>query len=430
MKVEDVKNISDIMKKGLVLIVDDKVGVEDSSDRVNAIVTSLEQTSLLLIKLRNIPEQKTESFANLAFIILDWELNLDIPDAPAGVNLKQDVKTVDKGEIIKFIDEISNKYFIPIFIFTGRSNKEIEDIKKDIVNTSSFYSETNIEESNLFIKNKEELLEEGVFEVFDQWLVENPAIYLMKEYENTFYKSIHNFYRSMVESHKSWPIVAYNTILEDNIEPLPAMKEFLSKCITAHSGDFSFNKDFFSIEPTDQIEQLQKIWENMKFITYSEEYLENVESQTSGDIYVFNGEGGASKRRYLINITPVCNTRNGKMLYLLGKRKNKTEEDGLHNGSIIDRANEKTIPNLLDQKFISFDFTKFNVFLFDEGSNFNKVTIQKRTTKRVDGKPVVQLDNQEYVLVGRLMEPYLSTLQRANSNYISRIGTPRLPKVS
>lgn len=108
------------------LVIDDEIIDENST--ISKIVLELESQGTLFVKRRELTDA-VESFSNISFIILDWDLTKkeEIESLPPGVSLGSTLLESKKEEIISFIKTVIKNYFIPVFIF---SREDVEDIKK------------------------------------------------------------------------------------------------------------------------------------------------------------------------------------------------------------------------------------------------------------------------------------------------------------
>lgn len=172
-------NIDELFS-GIGMVVDDHVFSEGNSDRIVQIVKHFEGRGYPLVKYDSVPKLNAVNLRKLSFILLDWELVTTEDESGFPIQGMQEAQKQAKVELITFIQEILEVCYVPIFIFSNKSNTIKSELKRNKI---------DIEKDNLpiFIKNKSDITNDGnvkVMEVINNWIDNMPSIYVLKIWDN------------------------------------------------------------------------------------------------------------------------------------------------------------------------------------------------------------------------------------------------------
>ena len=374
------------------LVIDDEI--IDESSTISKIVLELESQGTLFVKKRELTDS-VESFSNISFVILDWDLTKkeEKDSLPPGVSLGAALLTSKKEEIINFIKNVIKNYFIPVFVF---SREAVEDIKKCLVADEQL--KLAIEKSKIFICNKNSLQNGQVIDSLNDWLNNSMAVYTFKIMDGSIEKAKHRFFNDMFECDPNWPCHVYQILKKDNPADINSdFQEFLMTSYVSTIEPIAFNAAGFDKQVTLDGEQLNKIFSKIKFLSYA---LDSNIGLHSGDIY-FNDE--EEKTEYIINVSAACDMRNKRAYFVFGE---ETSSPKTH-----DIVCTHTIKRILGKKGIEFHLN--DAELLNIGENVNEINIQRKGKVKI------------YKRVGRLLNPYIIALQNKFSSYITRVGVFR-----
>ena len=389
------------LMSGIGVVIDDKI--EDTAldgddnngnaDPIIQIVKRIEQEwNLPFYKIDGMPQQ--EVWSNLlqaaSFIVLDWKL------WPSGAS------HLEKAGIKKNIQflEQAKDYFVPVFIFTNESQKDVESELPNVI-----YPEESPEKSFVFIKEKTSLLSGSSvdFKLIENWLKQNAAVYALKTWEQAFYTAKQDLFSSMYKKTPDWPRVFWKAYIKDNVDPSSSLTNLINDSLRGRMETSSFETKILAVPPSKvPKDDLQALISETSF--RPQKTLPKNEIRC-GDLFK------QPKRKFLLNLRPDCDCipRSGKVdeveLYCIeGKTIRDSElRKKFHNGQFLEQVWESIAFSINDGKSIQFDFRKLRVEKFEE------------------------IKDQR---IGRLLHPYMTKIQQRYALYLQRQGLPRIPEAA
>ncbi len=397
--------------KGVAVIIDDEVNKKDT--QIFKIVKKLEEENVPLLKYKYLPDDKiVENFLNVSFILLDWQL-----DPIIDVETKGTVSGSTSIEIIKpsggdntkividFIKKLTNKYFLPVFIFS----KEYSDVIIQKLKEENLYIDEG--KNFIFVKKKEELIsdeENKIFTEIEKWLRETPSIYVLKEWEKSLNDAKNKLFWDFYNINHKWPSVLQKTFQDDGSDVNYELGNFIFKNIMARTEPIEFDEDILKIEDNNLTqEEIRNVLEAERFIKN-----DSLPSDIpfTGDLFKYRADG-EDVDRYYLNIRPECDIArksNPELYCIKGKiinedsiNSNNDDEISFKKGSFIEKANKTYAPFLVDGKIIEF--------------TFNDIKIKKWNNIKNDR-------------VGRILPPYITAIQQKYAFYLQRQGLPAIPE--
>lgn len=402
---------------GSVLIIDDEIDVD--ATEIFEINKYLETNKFNTIKFNHIPTiREIEVLPQLAFVICDWAFS----GMPEESNAENN---------ISFIRNLFSKFFVPIFLCTTLSKDTIESFLLNEEKGSKFYKSNNA--SCVFIVPKDEIKNERIFSFINEWLNNNCAITVLKKWEKTITAAKNKMFTELYTANEYWPKVIYKTFKEDNNNDCffanQEMGEFITKNLLSRIDEFKFD-----LEDLEECTDLEKVLEGERIMKYPTENVTNESIFHTGDIFEKEGKIYINIKRQcdllrgndtlyflectLINIIdcPIYfenNTIkifdetleiNGRNLAKINKSIEKafTKTSVLHQGKILEKANEIVIPCMLYGNTYTI---KFKSLCIEQISNM-----------------------PSYLRKGKLLVPYINILLSKFSYYFTTQGTMRNPK--
>ena len=364
----------------------------EKTDGIFKIVDGIEcEWKLPSYRSFNLPKEDTwDSLLKAAsFVLLDWKL------WPTGATELEDA-TISRH--IRFLERAKN-HIVPVFIFT---NESPEEVTRHL--PSRLYQPDSPEDNFIFLRQKVDLLDgESVdFTPIEKWIVRNASVYTLKTWECAFYSAKIELFRSMYERSSDWPRVFWKAYLDDGVDPSSSLTHLINDSLTGRMRIDEFREEIlaeaYKNVSTDDLRSL--IGETC---LRPKESLPGDEIRC-GDLFQL------SQSKFLLNIRPDCDCipRNGEAddieLYCIeGKRMSETElsknyEEKL--GRFPERDWETVAFSIFNNKSVRFNFKKLRLVKFSE-----------LRPKRV----------------GRMIHPYLTSIQQRYALYLQRQGLPRIP---
>jgi len=385
-----------LLLNGSAAVIDDEINNPKSS--ISKIIKCLEKEGTIFIKLNNIRDN-VEAFSNLSFIILDWKIvSTQQIQLPIGVQLGAEL--IDpNSDVVNFLEKSIKKFFMPILIFSGENITIIEERlrRNDLLGKA-------LDSKRLIICNKSELTGAKVKSKLGGWIKDNQSAYLFRHLDKVIRDTEHSFFNEFYDCNKEWPCFVYSSILND--APVDVDGEFQEFLLTSFVGRMETKKIDLRQKKKCKLskEEILKIYSSIKYINYHEN---PPVGSYCGDLYVKVCPNGIlSKKCFALNITAPCDARNKKAIIILGESINfkkktfteKQEKPFLHTINQID---------VLDK--LDFDFRTF--------SHIDLIDINK-----------ININNKDYKRIGRILHPYITSLQDRFSHYIVRRGVTKTPQ--
>ena len=395
---------------GVAVVIDDEVN--DSSANINKIVAQIESAKIPVLKYTSLPEDGiVDHFQNLSFLLLDWKLiknNVSTEEIEEGVTIPDGLQEYDATENLKFIENLNQNCFCPVFLFTNEDTSSIETKlkEKDLV--------VDGRPSNLFVQSKSDLQDEKtLFNKVSEWLKETPSIYVLKEWEKEYQSCKTKLFYDLHSINPSWPTTMWKNFEADGANKSLEMGELISRNLHSRMTPFEFKNDILDKESNvPSREELRKVLEGERFLksaSLHEDYI------GTGDLFKEEyPDNGETKVRYYLNIRVQCdllrssNADKVELYCLKGRIVDETNingEGGLSvvEGQFVEKINNSVIPFLDDGRIIEF--------------LFRDIKLQK--WKDLKEKRV-----------GRLLPPYINRIQQRYSLYMQRQGLPRIPEAA
>jgi hypothetical protein len=375
---------------GVGLIIDDDVN--DTTSDAYKISQMLSGNSIPLVKCDEAPSIRDEILPSFDFIILDWYLK---KNPEADVPLSEDEKIRDS---VKFLKEIKDKYFGPIFIITNEDTGAIQ-AKLDKLNEKNTVIRTDF----ISIEKKVALIKaEDLSLKIDEWRKKSASTYVLQEFNRTFNKACNDTFKHFYELDSAWPVIMHQVAKNDdmnqesrmildailrNIESriIPIFKIYENN-LNHPSKDNIVKCTKSFCECTDNEKSgIKKVFDGLIFLPK--------ESLPDNDIDV--GDLFKDGKNFYINIRPTCDLRADRIddvqLYLI--KTFGTKDDIAH-------CRLEPITTINKGENLNFYFKELSIKTFGEIKD-----------KRI----------------GRIIPPYITDLCKKYSYYISRQGKPRYP---
>lgn len=381
----DIKNLM----SGIAVVIDDKL---EKDKNIRQIIEKIEEEwEIPFYRTDKIPSDSTcnNLLQSASFVLLDWKL---WPSGAEESGIETNIRFLEKAK----------SFFVPVFIFTNSSTLDVVDELTNNANLSEPLYHRDREERNfIFIKNKEELLKEDIFDPITHWIQKNASVYTLKAWEQAFYESKGSLFSSMYKMSPDWPKVFWKSYETDKVDPSSSITRLINDMLLGRVKTDLFKEEFFdSGEYSESAEDIRLLISEASFIKNLPE-----NEIRSGDVFA------PSEKKYLINIRPDCDCvpRQNKQtiddveLYCIeGEKMSESQvRKSYKQGHFDERVWESISFSLHKGKTVRFDFRKLEKKKFSE----------------------IKKDR-----VGRLIHPYITRIQQRYGLYLQRQGLPRVPE--
>lgn len=382
---------------GIGVVIDDKVfSSNEQEDRIITIVKELEDVRKFpLVKYADLPDDGVlAKLTNVSFLLLDWEiepkqeeLGEETPNVQLGAALKAD----NERRVIEIVQKTLQNSLVPVFIF---SNQDIDSINRKLTDAG-----VNLTKSQIFIKSKAELTDEGaLFQKIGEWVDGVSGVYVAKAWDNAFNKAKNQFFAEMANNTSHWPKTLFKAAIDDSTEPGVEITQAISQNVISRMQPIEIEQEQIDKDTaTPSKDEVLGIMKGQFFMEKASE------ASMVGDLYKKRG-------KYYMNIRPTCDCVEGRdnsdgMLYLLkcsrltDRQVGKLYLEG--DGHFSETIRCAIVGPLYENKFYRIDFSKIDV------QEYNQWKDKK---------------------VGRILPPIINHITERYSLYVQRQALPRIPK--
>lgn len=402
--------------KGEILIIDDEVN-DDSTD-IYKIKHYLEINHFHVLSYDSFPVSDEIDNLNIAFMICDWKFK----DGDEDYNAEQ---------VISFLNQITRDRLFPIFICTSLDKQFV----KDYLLSSCEKFKDNMA-SCIFVVNKNEIQNEKIFEIINQWLANNPSIKTMKAWERAIDRAKEKLFSDLYNESEYWPLVLYQSFEVDGDDANEEMGQFLSRNLFSRvNNTYTFEK-FARTE--DMNIDLLKILDGERTFYYQDEIITDDTLLHTGDIFESAGKLFINIKRqcdlirnnvdvYLLSLESAGNMVNApirlsddkKHLLILGVEYEIESKPLQKINTALDKAFGKT--NALYQgKFLEKNYEVIIPCVY----HLDVCRINLRSLKVIS----IETLKTDYKRKARLLEPYINIVTEKFATYVSSKGTMRTPE--
>ena len=378
----------DKLLSGVAVVIDDEI--DDKNASIQQIIDQIEDKKMPIVFYKEIPPSEAiPHLESASFIVLDWKRGA----GEAGVNIGSQLEDNYVKENINFLEEIIAKCFCPIFIFSNESITDIEaQLKKAKIDVKK-------QHSFILLKSKS-CLRDKLFDVLKDWISETPSIYVLKEWQREYHKSINQLFLDFQKLSPNWPLVFWENSLDDNTNPSRDLGELITRNLHTRMAPFEFEEEPLNCSVSNILpEQIRNVMEG-------ERYLKNPRDDdiAPGDVF-------KKSKKYYVNIRAACDLiPRGEVgiddikLYLIqGKKLSPKEMEEIYSDKYSNFQESDTfaiIYPIEDGKALRFNFKDLSIKSWEEMKGSRK---------------------------GRILAPHVVRLQQRFALYQQRQGLPRIP---
>ncbi len=385
---------------GIAIVIDDKINDSKSNDKIIKIIDKIKEKGIPCCTYNNISEAEKylKNFSSASFLLIDWEMESPTAEhQEEGLQLGGSLKEESEQSVISFIKKFREIAFAPIFSRLDKKtiayklveNKIIEENKNGII----------------YIEKKSKLAKkDNLFDLIDEWIKKNPAVYTLKKWESNFVDSKNSTFNSLFEKSPNWPKILWQTSEKDKTDPKSSINETIYRIIKSKTTLENIDKEIINkrFRKNPDYEEIKDVLIDTMYIDNSKLEINDV---SPGDIFYFDNN-------YYINITPECDTVVGR------SRPNKVNLYLLKASPL----NEEKFKRENYKKDFGYIEKPNQVLLFGiENKDMFTISLKNITKKKYS-------EIKDYRIC-RLLPPNSVYIQQKFSSYISRVGQPRIPEL-
>ena len=429
--------------QGIAVIFDDEISNSDST--ISNIKKLIEKKNIPVAVYNEMPRREIiPSLSNASFVILDWDYNNSklSMEREERLLVPAELQNEQDEDLIRFIKELLRHVFVPVFIFSSKSE---DDIKTTLIDEELWY---NDKPNRIFIKQKNEInSEKQFFGAIEEWLKSMPSVYVLKEWEQQMSKSKDKMFLELYGYSPNWVKIIWDMCKEDAIENHHEFGEFIMRNMNNRIGLYTFKEEIIGAERDISSKELIQVIEGERYLTYDEP----PQQAYPGDLFKVNN-------KYYLNIRAQCDLSRKKenedynpRLYCVEGKKLKDKEIVTE---YITMTKEEKLNFGTDECFSLEDMReicKDNLKLEDFNKKFknhrNKIFFRNGAFLERNDKVIVGCVDRENALqfnldiqikdfkdlkgrrIGRILPPYITRIQQKCAQNMIREGVMPIPDV-
>lgn len=402
---------------GIGVVIDDQIENPDGEDSIHNLVAQLEQHGVPLVKYSQLPpERSIQCLANIAFILLDWELlgRVESVDEESGLAVipGSALEGENRKSVVDFLHALKSYCFAPVFLL---SNLDTASIKRTLSDES--LPQHPDRRAHIFVHSKSDLKTEGsvteespLLRTLSGWITSHPALYVIAYWRLRMNAAQTHLFWDLFAASPGWPRALWNASKDDGDNPDYALCEILMRSMKAEMEPLGLDENIVigsDLPDADQSE-LRAILERTMVVPNNKlpqgQY-------ACGDLFRRTFQGVAS---YRLNIRCDCDciphtgTPDDIELYLL--KASIVSEEELHNDDVFSATSGFARP-----------MHRAYIFPVDHG----KCLAVKFTALITDS--IKKIQDGGWERIGRLTSPHLTDIRHRYSNFLHREGFPKIP---
>ncbi|MFA4987603.1 MAG: hypothetical protein WC712_13555 [Candidatus Brocadiia bacterium] len=235
---------------GIGVVIDDYVlAKEPEKDDIVDILAQIEKAGIPCKVYDRLPTPDTyKHFANVAFILLDWQLwkkpaeELGLQDVAVGGEFeKQGVQAN-----IEFLKGLRDSCFAPVFIF---SYLDPDGIKKELRDANLL--DADEKHAFILVRKKSDLKSTGakpLLKAVIDWIEGNPSIYVLSHWKDAVTRSQNQLFWDLYDKHPAWPSVLWKAYDGEGDDPEHGLADILLRNMRARLFPLALEPDL--VAPT------------------------------------------------------------------------------------------------------------------------------------------------------------------------------------
>ena len=343
------------------------------------------------------PDEHSEHWRSIAFLVLDWDLVPGSPGASGGSTLSAFARTSMFGWLERFVQNV----FCPIFIISA---EDVADIERQIDENDSLRRLR--ETGRIRVFSKYDLMED-LFQYLENWIASRPALAALNIWENENEFAKNRLFQDMDQMAPDWPGYVWKSAEKDGIDPSYELASVISANLLHRMDTLRFDVESireFRGELTG--EAMRRVIQGRTTLPGERLYPTMI---LPGDLFEDSEDGVV-----WVNVTPACHT-------VISRSQGSNEgvpgevDLNLVRGQRLDRPTSKSAFGKQKKEHDGSNGMLVHVLLGDEPYAFSFKSRRMAKWSEVSDQRV-----------GRLLPPYITLLQQRHAAFLMNEGLPRV----
>jgi len=328
---------------------------------------------------------------------MDWQLHESIPGVVVPPMLKRE-QTLQK---VNFLKRLAKHRHAPVFIFTA---EELGEVRSALAEHDDLFVVD--QPSHIFIKNKKDVLDKGVYSVLNDWARENPSALVLRTWEQEYQRAKNAVFSDFYSKSVHWPTLLWQTFEADDIPPAVELGRVIERLVSSRMAPLNVNlKDAVDVLESQEAHDKASYKGALMAVLEGERFIRQdglpATSIAPGDVFKRRGA-------YWLNVRPECDciVRGGDddvdLYCLKGTKASAKQMQGIdrERGTFHETHQQAAVFGMYNGETIVFNFKNLHIAKWSECKDYR---------------------------VGRLLPPFITRVQQRYAAYAQRPGLPRIP---
>lgn len=236
------------MMRGIGIVVDNRISeTDETKDGIANILKQIQKRNVPCVRYDALPPPDSlKHFANVSFILLDWELWTKPDDSliVEGVMTGGQQEADGIADNLAFLKSLRKWCFAPVFLF---SHLGPERIKQTLLDEGLLSEDES--QSFILVHDKKHLLhvegenEYPLFSTVNDWIKKNPSMYVLTQWQDSVLKAKNDLFWDMYKANAGWPSVLWEAYEGDSDDPNYALTDMLHRNMRGRMEPITFDED-------------------------------------------------------------------------------------------------------------------------------------------------------------------------------------------
>lgn len=382
--------------QGPVVFIDDEVS--DEAKPAYALAQQIRATGRPIAEYEELPpDEHSEHWRSIAFLVLDWDLVPGSPGALGGSTLSD----FARSSLFEWLERFIEKVFCPIFIISA---EDVADIERQLNDNASLQRLVGTGRVKVFPK---QTLMENFLQYLEEWITSTPALAALNIWENENESAKNRLFQDMDQLAPDWPAYVWKNAGKDGIDPSYELASVISANLLHRMDTLRFDVDAireFDGDPTR--EAMRRVIQGRTTLPGARLYPTMI---LPGDLFSDSDDGVV-----WVNVTPACHT-------VISRTEGSGEDESgkvhlnLVRGQRLERPKSKSAFGKQKNDYDGPNGMLVHVLLGDEPYAFSFKSRRMATWNEVSEQRI-----------GRLLPPYITLLQQRHAAFLMNEGLPRV----
>lgn len=382
--------------QGPVVFIDDEVSNE--AKPAYALAQQIRATGRPIAEYEELPpDEHSEHWRSIAFLVLDWDLVPGSPGALGGSTLSD----FARSNLFEWLERFVEKVFCPIFIISA---EDVADIERQLGENDSLQRLLSTGRIKVFPKHA---LMENFLQYLENWIASRPALAALNIWENENEFAKNRLFQDMDQLAPDWPAYVWQSAGKDGIDPSYELASVISANLLHRMDTLRFDVESireFDGEPTS--EAMRRVIQGRTTLPSARLYPTMI---LPGDLFADSDDGVV-----WVNVTPACHTVISRSQ---GSEEGEPGEVDLNlvRGQRLERPTSRNTFGKQKKEHDGSNGMLVHVLLGDEPYAFSFKSRRMATWSEVSEQRI-----------GRLLPPYITLLQQRHAAFLMNEGLPRV----